>query len=917
MDGIILLAALAVLAVPVAIVLLFVRVARLNSQLRDLEARLASQDAAAPVTVQPPESLGIVAPPEAPPATAERVASGLPAPSPWERAKPAPAKPLAPPPPLAATTDQNRPLVVRADRLATLARWLRDNWVYAVSAVSLGLAGIFFVQYGVERGLLPPAARVLGALVFGAGLVGAGEWLRRRHGDEGAGPTAMLPSVFSGAGIVTLFAAVLAARQLYGLIGPQMAFAGHLATAALAVAIGWFSGPLLVAVGLIGAFASPFIVGGSTENLDWLYGYFALLSAVGLGVDAVRRWAWVSVLALLLGYGGGFLIQLDAGSDAGWAVQLVALVVLSLTLPELRIIPAQSAPAALPALLTRGKLGWPVFPVRLALGATLAACVGLWCLSTGPAETAMLAMAALTALALAFLLWADKAEGLADMAFWPTATLLVSLVTLGQARAALWHDHAAQALALRGPETAPSLVASILLAMAALVSLAAAWRALRPGPWGVPFALAAALAAPLAAVALEIWWQPALVLGPYGWALHVIALAAGMVGFALRLARTDAPEMRRTAHATLSALALIALALFILTTKTALTLALAVLVVVAAALDRRFRLPEMSLFLQAGAAVLGYRLLVDPGLDWALAAPLVQVLLAFGGAIAAMLAALWLQRGMERPMARAVAESAAAGLAAILANVLVTRWLDALPEPVSTASYAPQTPAMATHWGLTLNALSWLVFALMQLWRARLPGPLQKLRLVLAILGGLLAALGLTLAATLGNPLFSWSAEDAGSLVKGPLVLDTLALAYAVPGGLLLAVAWRLPGVGRRLRLGLVVAGAAFTALYTGLEIRRFWQGDWLGAPTVPQEELYSYTLALMLLGAGLLYQAIARRSDGLRRLAMAVIGVTVAKVFLIDAAGLTGLTRVVSFAGLGLSLAGLAWLNRWVGRRP
>ena len=38
------------------------------------------------------------------------------------------------------------------------------------------------------------------------------------------------------------------------------------------------------------------------------------------------------------------------------------------------------------------------------------------------------------------------------------------------------------------------------------------------------------------------------------------------------------------------------------------------------------------------------------------------------------------------------------------------------------------------------------------------------------------------------------------------------------------------------------------------------------------------------------------------------------AKVFLLDAAGLTGLTRVVSFLGLGLSLAGLAWLNRWAG---
>jgi len=33
--------------------------------------------------------------------------------------------------------------------------------------------------------------------------------------------------------------------------------------------------------------------------------------------------------------------------------------------------------------------------------------------------------------------------------------------------------------------------------------------------------------------------------------------------------------------------------------------------------------------------------------------------------------------------------------------------------------------------------------------------------------------------------------------------------------------------------------------------------------------------------------------------------------VLLIDMAGLAGLMRVASFLGLGLSLAGLAWINR------
>ena len=85
----------------------------------------------------------------------------------------------------------------------------------------------------------------------------------------------------------------------------------------------------------------------------------------------------------------------------------------------------------------------------------------------------------------------------------------------------------------------------------------------------------------------------------------------------------------------------------------------------------------------------------------------------------------------------------------------------------------------------------------------------------------------------------------------------------------------------------------------------------------ITQGEISTYTGAMLLLGAALFYQAVASGSALLRRAGLTLIGLTVAKVFLIDAAGLTGLVRVGSFLALGLSLAGLAWLDRWAsGRR-
>jgi uncharacterized membrane protein len=406
---------------------------------------------------------------------------------------------------------------------------------------------------------------------------------------------------------------------------------------------------------------------------------------------------------------------------------------------------------------------------------------------------------------------------------------------------------------------------------------------------------------------LELFWVPAMVIGAWAWALHPMALAAAMVALAAKFAQSDGADHRRMAYATLSALSLIALALFLLTSATALTLALAALIVAAAWLDRRFDLREMGLFIQIAVAVLSYRLLVDPGLDWAMFVPVSTTILAFGGVIAGQVAGYWLIAPRDRVMTRGVLESAAMALAAVLANVLLSRWL------VPIASFSGYS-AMDLNYAASLNAMPWLVLMLTQAYRAKLGGSLMRLRQVIAVIAGFLAFSGLVVSALFLNPLLAVSPDSYGAKVIGPLILDTLALSYALPGLILLVAAWRF-GLPRLVTWGLIVAGGALLALYAGLEIRRFWQGDWLGAPGVTQYELYSYTVALMLLGAALLYQAIASRSATLRRIGMAVIAVTVAKVFLIDAAGLTGLTRVFSFLGLGLSLAGLAWLNRWAGQ--
>jgi uncharacterized membrane protein len=879
------LVALAVLAIPVGLIWVIVSHSKLSTRVVALEAELARLRAAPPSV--PAVAAPVVAPMEATAPPPETVAEdpapvSAPAASAPQPAGPAPAAPLPPPGP---------------DIFDRAGRWLRDNWVYAVAAVSLAAAGVFLVQYGMERGLLPPGLRIAAGIAFGLALIGAGEVIRRRHGDGPEGATAYLPSVFSGAGIVSVFAALLAGRLLYGLIGPEVTFAGLVLTALGAVVLGWLHGPLLAALGLVGASVAPFLTGGGDQAPSWLVAHYLIVAALGLGIDTLRRWGWVSVLALALAYLGGAATVAAGAEMAAYLLLVVALVVLAIAIPARGLWPDQGGPSLVEVLRT-GRLPDLTFPMRLAVG-SMGLSVAILALPAADPGTEMLAFVLLAGLGVGLLLWADRAPALHDLSVIAAAGFALRMVTEATAAGTLWiafleaaPDGSAPEVGL--PEPSAPLTVTVLMALASGFGLALALRSRRGTAHPATVAAAGAALPALAALAAEVFWLPATVLGAYPWAMHVILMAAVMVGQASLMARAEVAEpRRRTAHAVLAALVLIALALFILTTKAALSLALTVLVVVAAALDRRFRLPELSWAVMAGVVVLGYRLSVDPGLIWALEGPFWPVLLSYLGPVAGFAAALWLLRGMERAPARAFLESALAATLALLADILLLRWLEEGEFFVLFSTLA----------------LPWLVLALVQLYRLQLGGWMRFVRAGLAVLAGGVAALGLS-AALLYNPVVS------GEWVTGPLVLDTLLVAYGLPGFIMLASVRFLPHLPRWLRWGLLSLGTLFAAAYAVMEIRRFWRGDDLSVPGTSQPELYTYTVALLILGAVLLWQAILRGSQTLRRAAMAVIALTSAKVFLIDAAGLTGLTRVFSFLALGLSLAGLAALNRWAAAR-
>lgn len=781
--------------------------------------------------------------------------------------------------------------------------WAKLNWFYLVAASSLGLAGVFLVQYGAEKGLLPPALRVVSALALGVSLIAGGEFLRRKGGDGMDDLFAYLPSTFAAGGLLSLFAGILSARSLYGLIGAETALFGLALVGGIAVLIGWFYGPLLAAIGILGAVIAPFVVGGEPGMASLLFGYFAIIAIVGMVVDAFKRWAWLSAFATVLTFVAALNVYIGTGEAVAFLGFAIVTLIASTIIPEWRLLPQQTGTMMVEELASilrkRNKSSMATsFPTRLVSGVFAAATAATLFIYLNESDAFWLSFAVFSGLFALAAIWMQQARALGDLALLPVIGL--PWIVWLEAQSSNPVFKAWLASADRFAEEPAPWTLMILLATALIISLLAAWRAFTGTVYPNTWALVAAGFAPLIAVIAELSWQPAMVIGTDNWAYHVIAIAAVMVLLAERFARKFIEDRSAAAYFSLAAMTMISLALTLMLTATALTLALSVMVLGATYLDRRFNLPALCLFVITATGVISWRLVLDPGVFRMAYMPFSEFVLTFAGTLLLLFAARLLLKRSPRTTTFAFVDSAFWSLSAVFLSLLIGRVID-IYWPTRTDSHAV----------ISLVALVWLVSAANQLWRMQFNETRRWIRITLAIVYGLAGFGALAGSTFIINPLVSeWNAAF------GPYIIDSLFVAYALPALFFVAVAANFTHLPRWLRFGLGGIGVFYTGLYVALEIRRFWRGDVLHVPGTTDPELYSYTVAMLLCATGLLFYAFYRRNNMLRKLALVGIGLTVAKVFLIDVSGLTGLTRVFSFLILGLSLAGLAWLDRWFGAK-
>ncbi len=770
---------------------------------------------------------------------------------------------------------------------------ITSRWFVWVGAVALALAGLFLVKYSIDYGLLTPRMRVAAGFLFGLALMAAGEWLRQRPLERAIAAVKPdhVPGALVSGGLFSAYAAIYAGYALFGFIAPPVAFVGLAAISLLGFLLGGLHAPIVAIIGLIGGLATPALVQSEAPSAIALFGYLAVIVAAATAVAAYRGWAWLMAAAVAGGLGW---LALWIGNEpvahvavlCGFAAFVAAA---GLWFAVSRI--DREAPALWGAIA-------PEFAELVAwLCALASALLTAWVLVKAHDLT-----------------WAAAVFGLEMIAAYVTARRFARLDSLTvvagigpSAAVAAWPvaelvDAAREALAgtaaglpfagLIAPVLQPFMAMVCGLALITLVAGYVLGRsAVRPQVFATASIVTTAVLLAAAYILMRDVTPDRL------WA----GIAAGLAVMALPATtswngrRADHGERLTLGIYAVTTVASIAGVLVFTLHDAWLTVGLALVVPALAWIGGRLELPEFRFVALVFATALTVRLVFNPAIvDYYHAAFLGRhwVLYGYGVPAAALYVGARLFERQRDDRLVQVLDGAWLAFALVMVSleirILVEGAIDAYGFKLFEAS---------------LHSTVWLTSAW---WRGRaaLAGGRAVDRwaaIVLAVLGvGCVTVMQVIVL----NPLIN---DDL--VGRWPLV-NTLALAYLLPAVLIVGLIWQF---ARVLPWWLHYAGAGLALvlglLWLKLEVRHAYQPEGL-AMWHSTSDAESWTVsaawiitALILFGAGIWSRIAVVRYGGL-----AILVVSVLKVFVVDMAGLEGLYRVASFLGLGLSLVAIGF---------
>ena len=736
-----------------------------------------------------------------------------------------------------------------------------------IGGIALVFAGFFLVRYTIEAGLLGPDARSILATLFALILIALSEFGGRlpRIGESFTADPRVAQSL-AGAGVATLYGTLYMASEIYGLFGVATAFLLVIVVTAIAFALALRHGPPTALMGLVGGFAAPWVAGMGASNLPTLLLYLAVFIAALFGLAVWRRWLWLLVLASGGGALWSFAILLTAQGDLAYLGLFILI----------------SGAAAVFALNRFGQTDskWrdaaTFAPMALAL---VQLAMLLPQMNFSPLAWAFFGALSVLAIAMA---WRET-----RMAHVMLGALLLSLSPLSGA----WAERSAD-----GVTIAASFAIMLLFAGAGHFAL---WRGRSP----VLVWAAAALGAPvLVWFTAAFYWAPDVSDNVWGVSALTIAAVSAALAWHHHRAAKDVILQRLSVAATVL-MALVASPYLIAQEWVAVYCAVIAMAVAAWALVtgdqvvRRITVAPLAIAM-GWAAIVSHGIIGAFALSLAGDSNVFTLLPDISDSIRTtlipamlLLTMLWTKQFRVGDRTRTILW-AFGGVGVIGFIWLIAKQPAAIQSPSDFIRLGFAERAVFTH---SLFLLAWLALS---------EAPKRVEWPALRAIGWALVAVAvfrvIWFDLILLNPVLR-------TQMVGPVPIANLATGHIALVAIWL---WLLGSftieAKQQLALRLMsLGGMILTVLAT---VRQVMQGSIMSGGNLSTAENYLYSVGLLALSIAWLVRGMMAGSRLLRMAGLALLTIVTVKVFLIDAAALEGVLRILSFLGLGIALIGIGW---------
>ncbi len=215
-----------------------------------------------------------------------------------------------------APASKPRPSPTLFNKESNLEKFIGENLTNKIGIIITILGVAIGAKYTIDHDLISPLTRIILGYLVGLGLLGFGLKLKEKYTNYS--------SVLVSGAMAIMYFITFAAFSFFGLIPQWLAFALMvILTVFTVVAAVSYDRQIIALIGLVGAYAVPFLLSTEPGSMTTLFAYMAIINAGILAVAVFRYWKPVYYAAFALTwlmYAGWYTMSYQKATDLGTAL---------------------------------------------------------------------------------------------------------------------------------------------------------------------------------------------------------------------------------------------------------------------------------------------------------------------------------------------------------------------------------------------------------------------------------------------------------------------------------------------------------------------------------------------------------------------------------------------------------------------